>query len=166
MHAVHTVGITEFCCHNFVAKIPSNQLFTKELYSKLIWRKKFCVAVNFSFFHTAHCGKMMNYSRNFCGNNGLKIFTIKHIFLICKLWFFAWICLRMAKVNQLVHESVYQNQLSNPKSTQNLRSTQGVDLTNFDTISSILLGTYDKILLYEIGKWFIINIFYNMSDKL
>ena len=33
----------------FFAKIPSNQRFTKELYFKLVWRKKNCVAVNFSF---------------------------------------------------------------------------------------------------------------------
>ena len=29
----------------FFAKIPSNQSFTKELYCKLIWREKICVAV-------------------------------------------------------------------------------------------------------------------------
>jgi len=28
------VEIPEFYCHHFVAKIPSNQLFTKEVYSK------------------------------------------------------------------------------------------------------------------------------------
>ena len=44
----------------------------------------------------------------------------------------------MAKANQLVHESVHQNQLSNPISTHNLRITQGVDLTNFDTILTML----------------------------
>ena len=71
----------------------------------------------------------------------------------------------MAKANQLVHESVHQNQLSNPISTHDLRSTQGVDLTNFDTILSIPHGTYDKILLNKIEKWFIINIFYKLSDK-
>ena len=38
-------------------------------------------------------------------------------------------------------------------------------MLNFDTILSTLLGTYDKIMLYEIGKWFIINIFDNISDK-
>ena len=38
--SLHSVEITEFYCHEFVAKIPSNQLFTKELFSKLIWRKK------------------------------------------------------------------------------------------------------------------------------
>ena len=43
-----------FYCHDFIAKIPSNQLFTKELHSKLIWRKNICVAVNFSFFHSVH----------------------------------------------------------------------------------------------------------------
>ena len=37
----HSVEITEFYCHHFFAKIPWNQLFAKELYSKLIWRKKF-----------------------------------------------------------------------------------------------------------------------------
>ena len=58
----------------------------------------------------------------------------------------------MAKVNQLVHESVHQNPLSNLISTHNLRSTQGINLTNFDTISSMLQGTYDKIMLNEIGK--------------
>ena len=50
-------------------------------------------------------------------------------------------------------------------SIHDLRSTQGVNLTNFDTILSMLQGTYDKIILYEIGKWFIINIFHNVSDK-
>ena len=44
--------ITKFCCYSFVKIIPWNQLFTKELYSRLIWREKICVAVNFSFFHT------------------------------------------------------------------------------------------------------------------
>ena len=71
----------------------------------------------------------------------------------------------MAKANQLVHESVHQNPLSNLISTHNLRSTQGVDLTKFDTFLSILHGTHDKILLNEIEKWFIINIFYKLSDK-
>ena len=96
---------------------------------------------------------------------GLKRFTIKHIFLNCKLWFFAWICLKMVLVNQLVHESMHQNQLLNPISTHHLRSTQGVKLSNFDTILSILQGIYDKIFLCEIGKWFIINIFHKVSDK-
>ena len=36
----HTVENTEFYCHDFLAKIPSNQRFTKELYYELIWRKK------------------------------------------------------------------------------------------------------------------------------
>ena len=58
----------------------------------------------------------------------------------------------MVKVNQLGHESVHQNPLSNLISTHNLRSTQGINLTNFDTISSMLQGTYDKIMLNEIGK--------------
>ena len=58
----------------------------------------------------------------------------------------------MAKLNQLVHDSVHQNPLSNLISTHNLRSTQGINLTNFDTISSMLQGTYDKIILNEIGK--------------
>ena len=70
----------------------------------------------------------------------------------------------MAKVNQLVHESVHQNPLSHLISTHYLRSTQGLDLTNFDTVLSILKSTYDKIMLYEIGKWFIIKIFHNLSD--
>ena len=30
----------------------NNVLITKELYSKLIWWKNICMAVNFSFFHT------------------------------------------------------------------------------------------------------------------
>ena len=58
----------------------------------------------------------------------------------------------MVKVHQLGHESVHQNPLSNLISTHNLRSTQGINLTNFDTISSMLQGTYDKIMLNEIGK--------------
>ena len=41
-----------FKCHGFFAKIPSNQRFTKEFYYKLIWRKKICMAANFSFFYT------------------------------------------------------------------------------------------------------------------
>ena len=81
------------------------------------------------------------------------------------MWFFAWICLKIAKANNLVHESVHQNQLSNLMSTHDLRSTQGVNLTYFDTISSILQGTYNKIILYEIGKWFIINIFHKVRDE-
>ena len=54
----HTVEIMEFYCHDFIAKIPSNQLFTKELHSKLNWRKNICVAENFSFFHTALAEKI------------------------------------------------------------------------------------------------------------
>ena len=46
--------------------------------------------------------------------------------------------------------------------SHDLRSTQGVDLTNFDTILSILKVTYDKILLNKIEKWFIINIFHKV----
>ena len=71
----------------------------------------------------------------------------------------------MAKVNQLVHESVHQNPLSHLISTHYLRSTQGLDLTNFDTVLSILKSTYDKIMISEIGNWFIINIFHIASDK-
>ena len=71
----------------------------------------------------------------------------------------------MAKVIQLVHESVHQNPLSNLMSTHDLRSTQGVSLTNFDSILIMLQGTYDKIMLYEIIKWFIINTFHIVSDK-
>ena len=56
----------------------------------------------------------------------------------------------MAKANQLLHESVHQNQLPNPMSTHDLRSTQGVDLTNFDTVLSMVQGTmlveFTKIL--------------------
>ena len=48
------VEITEFYCQDLVAKIPSNQLFTSELYTKLIWRRKICLAVNFKFSHTVH----------------------------------------------------------------------------------------------------------------
>ena len=45
--------VTNWKLRNFTATVfSSNQRFTKELYCKLIWRKKFCVAVNFSFFHT------------------------------------------------------------------------------------------------------------------
>ena len=51
----HSVEITEFYCHHFVVKIPSKRLFSKELYTELIWRKIFCMAVNFSFFLTALC---------------------------------------------------------------------------------------------------------------
>ena len=47
----HSVEITQIYCHHFVAKIPWNHLFTKELHSKLFWRKKICEAVKFSFFH-------------------------------------------------------------------------------------------------------------------
>ena len=48
-------GNYELLLPPFFAKIPWNKLFAKELYSKLIWRKKFCMAVNFSFFHTVAC---------------------------------------------------------------------------------------------------------------
>ena len=71
----------------------------------------------------------------------------------------------MAKLIQLVHETVHQNPLSNLMSTHDLRSTKGINLTNFDTISSTLQGTQDKILLNEIEMWFIINIFHKLSDK-
>ena len=37
---IHSVEITEFYCHQFFAKISWNQLFAKELYSRLIWRIK------------------------------------------------------------------------------------------------------------------------------
>ena len=48
------VEITEFCFHNFFAKIPSNQRLTKELnYTNWFDGKSFeWLAVNFSFFHT------------------------------------------------------------------------------------------------------------------
>ena len=39
-----------------------------------------------------------------------------------------------------------------------------MNLTNFDTVS-MLQGTYDKIMLYEIEKCFIINIFHNLRDE-
>ena len=60
---------------------------------------------------------------------------------------------------------MHQNPLSNLISTHNLRGTQGVDLTNFDTVLSILKSTYDKIMISEIGNWFIINIFHNPRNK-
>ena len=60
----NTVEISAFYCHDFVTKIPSNQLFTKEFYSKLIWRKNICVAVKFSFFH--------NVLSHFFGKNFVK----------------------------------------------------------------------------------------------
>ena len=45
----HTVWkLQNFYCHHLFAKIPWNQLFAEELYSKLIWRKSICMAVNFS----------------------------------------------------------------------------------------------------------------------
>ena len=71
----------------------------------------------------------------------------------------------MVKANQLVHGSVHLNQLSNLISIHDLRSTQGINLTNFDSVLSMVQGIYDKIMLYEIGKWFIINIFDNVSNK-
>ena len=37
--AAHNEEIMEFYCHHFFVKIPWNQRFAKELYSKLIWRK-------------------------------------------------------------------------------------------------------------------------------
>ena len=36
----YCLEITEFYCHSFFANFPSIQRFTKELYSKSIWRKK------------------------------------------------------------------------------------------------------------------------------
>ena len=75
---MHTVEITEFYCHNFFAKIPSNQRFTKELYYKLIWRKKICVAwqwisrfstlwtVNFCNFHTVYYTLYANLGCMYC----------------------------------------------------------------------------------------------------
>ena len=39
-HRMLNVEITEFYWHDSVAKFPSNYLLAKELYSKLIWRKK------------------------------------------------------------------------------------------------------------------------------
>ena len=36
----HSMEMTEFYCHRFLAIFPSNQRFTKELYCKSIWRKK------------------------------------------------------------------------------------------------------------------------------
>ena len=44
------------------ANFPLNQRFTKELHSKLIWRKNICVAVNFSFFHTVQCDRYILWS--------------------------------------------------------------------------------------------------------
>ena len=58
----HRVEITEFYCHHFFAKIPWNQLFAIGLYSELIWRKKFCMPVNFSFFHTVTLGRLTIYA--------------------------------------------------------------------------------------------------------
>ena len=46
------VEISRFPCHDFLQKFREINSFTKELYCKLIWQKKFCVAVNSSFFHT------------------------------------------------------------------------------------------------------------------
>ena len=48
----HTVEISEFHCHGFFSKIPSNQRFL--IYYKLIWRKKICMAV--------HCVHLRNLS--------------------------------------------------------------------------------------------------------
>ena len=71
----------------------------------------------------------------------------------------------MAKVIQLVHESVHQNPLSNLMSTHDLRSTQGVSLTNFDSILSMLQGTvhmtkscYMKLEIGSLSTFFILQV--------
>ena len=62
--------ICSFLRTQFFATFLSNRRFTKELYCKLIWRKKFCVAVISRFstlcyictsnYVNAQCGKMKN----------------------------------------------------------------------------------------------------------
>ena len=48
---MHSVKITEFYWHHFVAKIPWKYFFTIQLNSKLIWRKRLHCITGFS----AHC---------------------------------------------------------------------------------------------------------------
>ena len=60
----YTVEIPEFYCQHFVAKIPSNQLFTKEVYSKTDLTKKNCMTVNFMFFHTVQY--FLHFVMKFC----------------------------------------------------------------------------------------------------
>ena len=54
---ISIISVTQWKLRNFSAmilfqKFRKTYWFTKEFCSKLIWRKKFCLAVNFSFFHT------------------------------------------------------------------------------------------------------------------
>ena len=59
----HTVEITEFCCHDFFAKIPSNHFFAKEVYSLSCFDgKKLRGSDFFVFLHCAHSqsGKTRN----------------------------------------------------------------------------------------------------------
>ena len=77
----HSVEIMEFYCHHFSAKIPWNQLFTKELYSRVIWRKIIYVVVNFSFFHTVGLQSVVKWriyfhQKNISSHQLLKIISL------------------------------------------------------------------------------------------
>ena len=84
------------CVAENFAKIPSNWRFTKELYCKLIWRKKFVWAENFSFFHTVSMEIMHeNYlSHIFCqkfreSNGVTKVLISRNIFSLREnVWLF------------------------------------------------------------------------------
>ena len=57
-----SVCIMKIYCLTFVAKIPSNHLavFTKELFSKLIWRKKICMLQNL-YFSSLRCSHFVKF---------------------------------------------------------------------------------------------------------
>ena len=119
-----TVEITEF-----FAKIPSNQRFTKELYYKLIWRKKFAWQWLSRFFHTAlwNCGW-----RNYGNLHTLAFFGIQFVkatLLLNLTWKLNW---RNISLKRLIP----QNKLFNCiKYTQNYPKTKiltrSVDFTKF-----------------------------------
>ena len=72
----HSVENTEFYCHH--AKISWNQLFTRELYPKLIWRKN-SMSGNFSFFHTVTIYDVKKYLLTKREINYLSVISIKSL---------------------------------------------------------------------------------------
>ena len=56
LRSIHGVEICKFFPHDFLQKVPSNQLFfTKELYCKLIWRKNIIVLFHTLMHARAYC---------------------------------------------------------------------------------------------------------------
>ena len=79
----HTVEITEFHCHSFSANFSSNQRFTKELYWKLVWRKKIPVAWQWiSRFSTLCAGTCENYGTLLPATVFFCKISVKSIFLL------------------------------------------------------------------------------------